>query len=463
MIKKSDLQYIIDETLKIGGDFVELFFEDSLTNTYQVMGGEVSNISSNNVHGVGVRILLGTDEVYGFTNDTTYDSVLELSLSLAKSLPLGNTKARRLKARKPYKNVIEIPHHKVRPKEKTKHLIDLSNTMTSYDPKIIQSMAMLYEKTQDVFIVNSKGLYQDDKRVYSRVILQAVSQDGEIRENSYDSIGRMMGFEIFTKFDFNKLALEVAEGAIKQLSSIDIDSQTMPVIIHNGFGGVLFHEACGHPLEASSVAKGLSPFAGKLGQKVANEVVNAYDDGTIDNAWGSSNFDDEGYPTQKNVLIEAGILKGYLIDPRNGDKMKMKHTGSSRRQSYKYSPTSRMNSTYISNGVDNYEDIIKDTKYGLFAKQLGGGTVDPSTGEFNFAVLEAYLIEDGKLGQSVKGAMLVGHGSEVLLKIDRVANNLTFGQGMCGASSGSIPVDVGQPTIRVSEMTVGGRGGTQNV
>lgn len=459
MLKKSELQHIIDEALLVGGDFIELFFENSLTNVYQVMSGEVTSINSSNVHGVGVRLLNGLDEVYGYTNDTSYDSVLSLALSLAKSVPNKNRKPLRLKGRKPYKNLIEIPHEKVKSKDKTAKLVDLSKTISSYDARIIQSIAMLYEKTQDVLIVNSKGTYQDDRRVYSRVILQAVSQEGELRENSYDSIGRMMGYEIFDKFDFTKLATEVAEGAIKQLTSIDINSQSMPVVIHNGFGGVLFHEACGHPLEASAVAKGLSPFANQLGKQVAQPVVSAYDDGTIDYAWGSSSFDDEGYPTQKNVLIENGILKGYLIDPRNGEKMKMKHTGSSRRQSYKYSPTSRMNSTYIGNGTEDYEDIIKDTKYGLFAKQLGGGTVDPATGEFNFAVLEAYLIEDGKLTKSVKGAMLVGHGSEALLKIDRVANNLTFGQGMCGASSGSIPVDVGQPTIRISEMTVGGRGG----
>lgn len=461
MLNKREIQNIIDEGLLIGGDFIELFFEDSITNVFQVMSGKVNQINTSNIHGVGVRILHGVDQVYGHTNETSYESVLNLTLSLARSLPKANKRARRLKARLPYRDLVKVHHSEVRPKEKTKLLVEYSNIIKKYDKRIVQSMASLYEKTQKVLIANSKGVFQDDLRVYSRVSLQAVSMEGEVRESSGESIGRMMGFEIFENFDFTEVAKEVAEAAIKQLSSINIDSQKMPVVIHNGFGGVLFHEACGHPLEAESISKGLSPFAGKLEQKVASDVVSAYDDGTIDYAWGRTSFDDEGNPTQKNTLIENGILKGYLIDTRNGMKMKMKNTGSSRRESYKYAPTSRMNSTYIANGTEDYRDIIKDTKYGLFAKKLGGGTVVPSTGEFNFAVLEAYLIEDGKLTKSVKGAMLVGHGSEILHKIDRVANNLEFGQGMCGASSGSIPVDVGQPTLRVSEITVGGRGGNQ--
>ncbi|MBX4180527.1 MAG: TldD/PmbA family protein, partial ['Prunus persica' phytoplasma PP2] len=197
------------------------------------------------------------------------------------------------------------------------------------------------------------------------------------------------------------------------LDAKSLKPQTMPVVINHGFGGVIFHEACGHPLEATAVAKGLSPFCNKLNQKVASEVVTAYDDGTIKASWGSLNFDDEGNPTQKNLLIEKGILKGYLIDFRNGRKMKMQSTGSSRRQSYKYSPTSRMNSTYIEKGTEPPEQIIADTPYGLYAKSLGGGTVVPATGEFNFVVNEGYLIENGKLTTHVKGAMLIGHGADI--------------------------------------------------
>lgn len=268
-----------------------------------------------------------------------------------------------------------------------------------------------------------------------------------------------MGFEIFDEIDFKALAKEVATSAMTYLYADPMEPQEMPVVIHNGFGGVIFHEAVGHPLETSAVSKGLSPFAGKLGQKVASDIVTAYDNGNDPHQWGRTSFDDEGMPTQKNLLIENGILKGYLSDYRSGKRMGYPSTGSGRRQSYKYSPTARMNTTYIAPGKDNWEDIIKDTKYGLFAKKLGGGTVQPATGEYNFAVQEGYMIEDGKITKPVRGAMLIGHGAETILKIDRVANNLAYGQGMCGAGSGSIPVDVGQPTIRVSSMIVGGQGG----
>jgi len=231
----------------------------------------------------------------------------------------------------------------------------------------------------------------------------------------------------------------------------------MVVAIDNGFGGVIFHEACGHSLEATSVAKGNSEFAGKLGQKIASDKVTAIDDGTLPNEWGSLNIDDEGNPTRKNVLIEKGILKGYMIDKLNGRRMNMEPTGSSRRQSYKYAPTSRMTNTYIAPGDDENEEIIKSIDYGLYAKKMGGGSVNPVTGEFNFAVLEGYMVKNGKIDTPVRGATLIGKGSEILKKIDMVGKELDLAAGMCGSVSGSVPTNVGQPLIRVSEITVGGR------
>lgn len=231
----------------------------------------------------------------------------------------------------------------------------------------------------------------------------------------------------------------------------------MTVAIDNGFGGVIFHEACGHSLEATSVAKGNSVFSDKLGTQIASTKVTAIDDGTLVNHWGSANIDDEGNPTQKNVLIENGILKSFMIDKLNGRRMGMKATGSSRRQSYKFAPTSRMTNTYIAAGKDNPEDIIKSIEYGLYAKKMGGGSVNPVTGEFNFAVSEGYIVKNGQIQEPVRGASLIGKGSEVLMNIDMVGNNLKQAQGMCGSVSGSIPTNVGQPMIRVKDITVGGR------
>ena len=234
----------------------------------------------------------------------------------------------------------------------------------------------------------------------------------------------------------------------------------MPVVIGNGFGGVIFHEACGHSLEASSVSKGLSVFSNKLGQQIANKAVTAIDDGTLPNEWGSNTIDDEGFKTRKNVLIKNGILNSYLIDQFNGRRMGAEQNGASRRQSYEFEPTSRMSNTYIAPGKYTPEEIIASVPLGLYAKSLGGGSVNPATGDFNFACEEAYIIRDGKVAELVKGATLIGTGAEVLMNIDMVGNDLKLAQGVCGASSGSIPVDVGQPTIRVKEITVGGQGGT---
>lgn len=456
-MKKADIQDLLNNSLSSGADFAELFFEKSLSKGYNVMNGEVVNITVSELSGVGVRLLKGSDEVYGYTNDVKKDTIQALLDQLKTSFNDKENKVIPLGEAKPFKNDIKKPFDSIPTNLKTEKLLELNKIIKDTDAKIVQAITNLIEKKQDVLIANTEGVYQNDERVYTRVILASVAKDGDRMEQTFEGPGRFMGFEIFDEIDFKPLAKEVAESSVKQLNAKDVKAGVMPVVIHNAFGGVIFHEACGHPLEASAIAKGLSPFAGKVGQKVASDVVTAYDDGNVKGAWGRLNFDDEGHETQNNLLIENGILKGYLIDKRNGRTMNEKSTGSSRRQSYKYAPTSRMNSTFIANGEEDYMDIIRDTKHGIFAKKLGGGQVNPSTGEFNFQVLEAYMIEDGKLTDAVKGAMLIGNGKDILFEIDRVANNLEFGQGMCGAESGSIPVDVGQPTIRVKNITVGGR------
>ena len=225
-----------------------------------------------------------------------------------------------------------------------------------------------------------------------------------------------MGFEMFEIIDPEYYAKEASRMAITMLNADLCPAGRMPVVIDNGFGGVIFHEACGHALEATSVAKGHSVFTGKIGEKIASDKVTAIDDGTIPNAWGSINIDDEGIPSQKKTLIENGILKGYMVDKLNGRRMGMEPNGSSRRQSYKYAPTSRMTNTYIAAGNDENKDIIATTPDGLYAKKMGGGSVNPITGEFNFAVAEGYLIKNGKVDKPVRGATLIGKGSEILLK-----------------------------------------------
>lgn len=459
MLSKKQLETLLQLGLETGADFSEIFLEDTYSGRITVNNGEVINVSSGNIHGVGVRLLQGIDEVYGYSNNDTYEEIEKLMLTLRGSFKGKRNVVKPLMDAKPFRYNIKKPHDSMTPEAKSKVLVKLSNLIKNHNEHIIQAGTSVVEWTQKILVVNSNGIYQDDIRTYTRGVLSATAQDGELMQDAYEAPGRHMGFELFDELDFEKLAIEVAESVMTYLYADNMEPQELPVVIHNGFGGVIFHEAVGHPLETSAVSKGLSPFVGKLGQKVASELVTAYDNGDDYDQWGSTSFDDEGNKTRKNLLIEKGILRSYLSDYKSGKRMNYESTGSGRRQSYKYAPTARMNTTYIENGTEDYEDIIKDTKYGLFAKKLGGGTVSPATGEYNFAVNEGYMIEDGKLTKPVRGAMLIGHGADTILKIDRVANNRTFGQGMCGAGSGSIPTDVGQPTIRVSSMLVGGQGG----
>jgi len=463
MINKKQIQELLNLSLSTGADFGEIFLENTINQVIRVNNGEVSAINNANIHGVGIRLLQGLDEVYGYTNDTSYGAILALLKSLLPSFSATPQKAKPLGDKKAFSIEEKIPYTKWSTKEKCDRLVELSNLMKSESPLVVQAMALLLETKQEVLVANTNGIYQDDVRLNVRVPLQAAVANEKGMYDMFEGPGRSCGLEIFDLIDLKAVAKDVVKSAITLLNADEMEAQVMPVVIHNGFGGVIFHEACGHPLESSSIAKGLGPFVGKVGQKVASDIVTAYDKGNIPGTWGSLNYDDEGNPTQDNLLIENGVLKSYLIDEKGARRMNTKSTGSGRRQSYKFAPTSRMNTTYIAPGKDKYEDIIKDTKYGLFAKKLGGGSVQPATGEFNFVVLEGYMIENGKITKPVKGATLIGQGGDVLFKIDKVADNLELGQGMCGASSGALPTDVGQPTIRVSAMTVGGAGGKTNV
>ena len=322
---------------------------------------------------------------------------------------------------------------------------------------IAHTSAGLSTSDQEIGIFNSEGLMARDERTYTRMRFSAVASDGTQNQTGFAGPGGLIGFELFDEIDVPALGRQAAISAETMLRADACPAGRMPVVMDGGFGGVIFHEACGHSLEATAVAFGKSEFCGKLGQMIASEKVTAIDDGTIPNAWGSTNIDDEGAPTTRLVLIENGVLKNYMIDKLNGRRMEMPSTGSGRRQDYTFAPTSRMRNTYIAAGADDDDEMIASTEYGLYARCMGGGSVNPATGEFNFAVDEGYMIRNGSIAEPVRGATLVGRGADLLKRIDRVGKNMTMAQGMCGSISGSVPTNVGQPRIRVSEITVGGR------
>lgn len=454
---------VLLECLKTGGDFAEIFFEDNQKNTIKMVKDHIDDINVMHVYGAGIRILKENAEVYGYTNEVDEQGLMKLARKLNKAYQAEQIiKDFEFKEfNKEQTTIINGCSKDIDNSLKIGYLKTCCKAIMNYSDKIVQAISTLTDETQFVTIANSNGVFKNDVRNHQRVFAIAIASDENGMQQASDSYGGNFDISNFDNFDFESFALNVAKRAVSSLTADEMVGGVYDVVIHNGFGGVIFHEACGHSLEATSVAKGLSVFSGKLGEKIAADCVTAIDDGTIPNEWGSENIDDEGHETKKNVLIENGILKSYMIDMRNGRRMKMEATGSSRRESYRYSPTSRMTNTYIANGNSTLEEIIASTKYGLFAKTMAGGSVNPATGEFNFAVGEAYMIEDGKLTKQVKGATLIGNGKDTLLNIDMVANNQTFGYGMCGSSSGSIPACVGEPTIRVKNMTVGGNGGNK--
>lgn len=459
MIEKQVAFDVIAEALKTGGDFAELFMEDTLNDGLLMRSGVVESVDSGRLHGAGVRVYSGLSDVYVYTNDTSKEGLIRCAKRAASAISgkehLTPKALRDLQIENAHP-ILSMPSS-VKGARKVEKMRAANQTLKNY-PEITQGVIRYMDSEQRVTIANSEGLFASDTRVYSRFVVSAVAGNGAENQTGSASPGAMMGFELFdSRVDPVACAKSAAEIAVEMLKAPFCKAGMMPVVIGNGFGGVIFHEACGHSLEATSVAVGNSEFCGKLGQKIASDKVTAIDDGTMPNEWGSENIDDEGTKTNRLVLIENGVLKNYMIDRLNGRRMNMPVTGSGRRQGYMVAPTSRMRNTYIAPGSDDDEEMIRTMGDGLYAAEMGGGSVNPATGEFNFAVSRGYLVKDGRIVSPVRGASLIGHGGEILPKIDRVGRHMAMAQGMCGSISGSVPVNVGQPRIRVTSITVGGR------
>ena len=459
MVSKDILEKVLSRCLITGGDFAEIFEEDTLDTSISLLNGKVENTISGRTHGIGVRIFKGFKSVYAYTNNTTLQGLLDTAQKAA--LALGDLKediSIVLKESIVHNNhpIIYIPSS-ISTQKKIEVMKRGYKAAKDYHNEITQVSVGYLDKEQNILIANTEGLLKEDKRVRTRFSISSVASANGENQTGFEGPGARQGFEFFDTVNPEYYGREASRVAYTMLHAKNCPAGNMTVAIDNGFGGVIFHEACGHSLEATAVAKGNSVFTNMIGKQIASTKVTAIDDGTIPNAWGSLNIDDEGNKTQKNVLIKDGILQGYLIDKLNGRRMGMEATGSSRRQSYKYAPTSRMTNTYIAAGNDKEEDIIKSISDGLYAKKMGGGSVNPVTGEFNFAVSEGYIVKNGVIQEPVRGASLIGKGSDILMNIDMVGTNLAQGQGMCGSVSGSIPTNVGQPMVRVKEITVGGR------
>ncbi len=459
MIAKSIVESVLACAMSGGADFVELYGEITKSNAVSMVDGKIDRVTDNLISGVGIRAFLGTRTVFASTSDTSREGLMKCARAVAAAMGELRADVSVNLTERLFPNVhpAKIIPSSVDARVRADLLRAGCFAAKEYDDAISQVTGTLSGVDHTILVANTDGLYTTDRHVRTRIAVSAVASAAGVNQSGSDAPGAGMGLEFFDLVDPKSVGVEAARQAMVNLRADYCPAGKMMVAIENGFGGVIFHEACGHSLEATSVAIGASQMAGKLGQQIANPKVTAIDDGTIPGAWGSVNIDDEGTPTQRNVLIENGILKNYLIDRLGSRRMGMAMTGSGRRQSYTYEATSRMNNTYIDNGPDKNEDIIASMENGLYCRKMGGGSVNPLTGDFNFAVTEGYLVRNGKICEPVRGASLIGTGSEILQNIDMVGQNLARAQGMCGSASGSVPTDVGQPLIRVSTITVGGR------
>ena len=459
MLKESLLEKVLTKALSNGADFAEVFVEDTYNSSIQLLDKQIKRAIEGKDYGAGIRVFYGAKAIYAFTNDLSEKSLMAAADAVSKA-DIGNANITSIDLMKkefvsPHK--IAIPFEIIAKKEKIDFMRRIDKAAREYSNLISQVSISYTETEQKIQIANSDGLLTNDARTYARVYVSSIASKGNEMQTGGEGPGAQRGYEFFQKLNPEELGRKTAKQAVTMILAEYAPSGKFPVVIGNGFGGVIFHEASGHSLETTSVAKGASVFADKMGKQIANQCVTAIDDGTIPNAWGSTTIDDEGNLTQKTVLIKNGILKSFMIDRLGGIKIGMKSTGSGRRQSYKFAPTSRMRNTYIAAGNDEFDDMVASIDFGIYAKKMGGGSVQPGTGDFNFAVAEGYLIENGKITKPVRGATLVGNGAKILHKISMVGKDLKFAEGMCGSVSGNVPVRVGQPTIKVDEIVVGGR------
>ena len=452
------LENVLQAGLSHGADFCEVYMDSTDSYTMELKDSKTQLISGRD-YGIGLRLFYKNEEFYAYTNKTDEQSLIKLITQLAelKKQPSSPKTIFSLKES-------ELKHQwNIDLQKRKKQLEFIDKQARSLSSLISQCGASFKINYKQVQIANSEGLLLSDFRPYTHLSTFCVAEKEGVKEQGFSTIALSSIEDDFSDEDLIKKSQESGKLALKNLDAEPAPSGRLPVIINNGFGGVIFHEACGHGLETTSVADNISCFSDKLNQKIAKPIVNAVDDGTIKNTYGFLNIDDEGRPAEKTVLIKDGVLKNFMADKLGALKTNYKMTGSARRENYRYPPTSRMRNTFIQAGKSSLEEMVSDVEHGLFAETMGGGSVTPGTGNYNFAVTSARLIKNGKLDKRVKGASLIGNGLETLSSIVKVGSDVKLAPGHCGSVSGFVPVTVGGPPLLVSELTVGGPSSKTNI
>lgn len=457
----NQLHKIIYQLAGTNIDYADLYFQSTYSEAWMLEEGIIKGGSFDIDRGVGVRAISGEKTGFAYADDILMPALEQAAHAASSIAKHGGERSvqawRRLKGHQLYQP--HNPLHSLSEKEKVSLLQSVDQYIRQKDPRIIQVNISLAGEYETILVMASDGHLAADVRPLVRFNISIILEHHGRRESGYAGGGGRFDYRYFID---DEMAYRYADEALRQaivnLDAIDAPAGPMTVVLGPGWPGVLLHEAVGHGLEGDFNRKGISIYSGRLGQKVASDLCTIVDNGTIPDRRGSLNVDDEGIPTKNNVLIENGILCGYMLDKRNAKLMGLESTGNGRRESYAHRPLPRMTNTYMLPGKSTPEEIIASVKKGIYAVNFAGGQVDITSGKFVFSTSEAYLIENGKIGAPVKGATLIGNGPDALNKVSMVGNDLKLdtGIGICGKDGQSIPVGVGQPTLRVDELIVGG-------
>jgi TldD protein len=461
MLDRSLVEEVLRAARRRGGDFAEVFVEETRNTSIRLDDGKVEELTTGLDRGAGVRVARGTSYGYAYSNRLDRDALFQAAEAASAALREGEgdgvVDLRALEG--PETNHVERPADAVPAADKVAWLRELDDASRAFSPEVVQVTGVYGDSVQRRLIATSDGRWVQEDRPRIRLVAQAVAKRGDVIQTGFHGPASCAGVEFIDENPPREVAEVAARRAVTMLDSIPAPAGEMTVVLAPGMGGVLFHEAVGHPLEADAVDKEASVYRSLVGERCASELINGVDDATIANGWGSFTFDDEAEPAQRTVLFTDGVLHGFLYDRLRADKQGVASTGNGRRQSYASPPIPRMTNTNILNGSSTPEDVLSSTQRGVWVTSLGGGQVNPATGDFVFGVSEGFVIENGQVGVPVRGANLIGRAIDVMSAVDAVADDFDTWEGVCGKDGQAAPVGSGSPTLRISRITVGGTGG----
>ena len=462
MLEESVVQRVLGTAMKTGGEFAEIFVEDKQNTTANLEDGRVEGLRSGRDRGAGIRVVVGETTGFAHTSDLSergLQAAAEAAGAAARSGGGGVREVAVSRTTVSGHSAVEVLPETIAKSAKVDVLRQADDLARSAGAAIRQVMVGYGDSRRRILVANSDGLLVEDDVVRMRFVVQAVAVGDTGMQTGYQVFARTAGFEVLTSDVVEETAKKAAQQALTKLKARPAPSGVLPVVVGPGVGGMLFHEACGHGLEADAVVKNATVYANRVGELVASPLVTLVDDGTPAAQWGTSAIDDEGNPTSRNVLIENGVLTDYMWDFLRARKEGKPVSANGRRESYQHLPMVRMTNTYLIDGASTPEEVLSSTPHGLYLAQLGGGSVNTATGDFVFGMTEAYMIENGEITEPIREANLIGNGPQVLKAIDVVANDFDMGPGTCGKNGQMVPVGCGQPTLRVTGVTVGGTAG----